>query len=314
MAKETILLQGPSKVGKTTELYFLTEYLAKLYPPGEFKARLITGDGGGSDPFIDSGLVDMGVVDILELSNIGGMLVDTMEKVTKGYWPDSKGFLAMNDECQKDVMQGKIKAYFFETISSISDLLRQHMMNQGMSKDGKVAGFAPGGVWQEGDTTTVGLSQAHIGVGQNKITSWINFANKLPVDWVVWTSHEESKFSAKHGGEVILPSIRFGNAENGKLSQKFQSHFRLTIKQELVEDENGNQTLVNKHLCFFKTHNDPISEVSALCGVRLLPSWIPQFDKWFPGGYIESKLNEGSLVRFFKAKQKMRQWQLKQRT
>lgn len=315
MQKESILLQAPSKIGKTTELYFFMEYLATLYPPGKFKVRVVSGDSGGTDPFYDSGAVESGIADVLELSN-DGMLVDTMDKITKGYWPDKNGNLKLQESC-KTIDKENVKAYFFEGITAFSELLKHHMTQNVVVDRNNVtmAGFKAAAVWEEGDSITAALGQSQIGQGQNKVVSWLvnslSILKTTGVEWLVWTSHEDTRFNSKTGGETILPCISFGNAENSKLSQKFQNHFRLSILP--ITGENG--VVEDTRVLYWKKHTDPISEATALCGVRLLPSWIPQFEKWYPEGYVKCNLGEpgkaGGMVDFFRKKDAMRKFHLK---
>ena len=304
MPTETILLQAPSKVGKTTELYFLAKHILSLYPKGKAKIRLVTADKGGSDPFYDSGLIESGQVDILEVHN-NGQVVDIMDKITKGYWPDSQGNLTMNEACQT-IAKENVVAYFFEGITEFSELLKHHMaQNPEITKNEvKIGGFKASAVWQEGDSITASLGQAQIGLGQQKIVGWVINSQSLPLDWLVWSTHEDSRFNQAKGKEIITPSVSFGTAENTKLSQKFRSHFRMTIQS--IAETQGEETIVREiRALYFKLHEDPITGATALCGVRLLPSWMKVLEKKYPNGYIECNPEIGGLTIFFKAKAKL---------
>ena len=286
MEPSTALIYGDSGIGKTANLQMIADYLLSLYPGT--KGRLITADGGGSTPFTQTGLVQSGKVELLNIA-ASDLAYAEVNALSDGKWPvdgvtGSKKWYTRSDSL-KDV-----SFYMIEGLESFGQLLLNNMAHQTSGR----AGFKLS--WQfsedvDGESYTVGgLDQGHYGIVQKELLRiHMKGFSQLPVQWVIWTS-KVSRGEEKRTRETLYGPAVVGTALTSTVSGSFGD----SLHMDTVT--NGNE---EQRVAWFVDHRDKVSGVKYLAKSRIALAATPYLWKLWPNGYVPLFYDKG-LEQYFK--------------
>lgn len=287
----SIMIYSDSRVGKTTNLYFLVKYLWEKYNK---ISRVIIGDPGGATPFIDSGMVDNGIVELFDFSYRQLAIAD-FRRLAKGYWPtySSKGVEYFRSDSYCETTKEKwetIGGYFIDSMSSVGRLLISHCSDQ----QGGL-GFKEAWSYEEDGETIRGLQQGHYGIVQKEIYKLhAHGFSLLPVQMLGWTAlvgkgEDKRDRSSKYGPQLV------GNASTPEIPTWFNDTFHFEKIIESKEDPNNKGVMIDveKRVAWFIEHPDRETGISYLCGPRMMPEIYQGYLNTFKSGYIQLGLAKG---------------------
>jgi len=285
----SLMIYSDSRIGKTTNLYFLVKYIWETYG---LISRVIIGDPGGATPFIDSGMVDEGIVQLFDFSYRQLAIAD-FRRLSRGYWPiqNTKGeeYFRTDSYCLTPPnIWDRIGGYFIDSMTSVGRLLISHCSDQ----EGGL-GFKEAWAYEEDGETIRGLQQGHYGIVQKEIYKLHahGFA-MLPIRFLGWTAlvgkgEDKRDRSTKYGPQLV------GNASTPEIPTWFNDTFHFEKIIENREDANGVVTSMEKRVAWFVEHPDKETGIPYICGPRLLPEIYREYLGVFKQGYIPLGLNRG---------------------
>lgn len=283
----SVLIYGESGSAKTTSAKFLAKY---IYEKTGKTTRLITADGGGTDPIQPE--IDAGLIDVFNISQLEEPIA-TMRKLSRGQWPLQDGKLGAVDTSQ-------IGAYVIEGLTSIGDLVIRDFRLKGTKLSQE-----PGFKFQEGGETFYGSNMTYYGFAQEFLQEIAGSFNTLDVDRILWTALE----SRGEDGDTRM--LVYGPTIVGKKSlAKAPAWFGTCIHHEVLTKETGkvDQSTKTKILeteirGYFTKHPDNLGIIFP-AKTRLSSEAIPELLKKFPNGYFPITLTEG-LDNYLKAEENL---------
>lgn len=288
MEPSTALIYGDSGIGKTANLQLLAEYFLALYPGT--KGRLITADGGGAAPFLQTGLIESGKIQMLNMA-ASDLAYAEINALSEGKWPHD-GKSGCRDWFTKDnIEKEKISFYFIEGLESFGQLLLSHMAHQTSGR----AGFKLSWNFSEegggGESYTVGgLDQGHYGIVQSELTRMHKKGfSQLPVQWIVWTS-KVARGEEDRTRETIFGPAIVGKAKTSTISGDFGDCLHMDTL-----DINGKE----ERVAWFTKHLDRVTKTPYIAKSRVALGAIPYLYKLFPGGYVPLYYDKG-IEQYFK--------------
>lgn len=291
----SMILYGESGDTKTSQLYHLARMILKQNP-GK-KLRLISADGGGYTPFEDvspdpyfggKSLIESGLVQVFDISYRKKALSD-LRRLAEGYWPrkykgDPAGYFANDARCETQEEEwDKIAGYLIEGISSISQLLLNHISEQNGG-----LGFKHSFEYEEEGVTVTGLQEGHYGIVQKELYKLhVHGFGRLPVNWVIWTSLV-AKGEDKRTGDTVYGPKAAGAAITYQIPSWFQHC--LHLGQETIEKDDK---AILKKVAWFRRHDDKTTGIPYLCKPRITPELYPKLLEMFPNGYVTLGFKRG---------------------
>ena len=283
------MIYSDSRVGKTTNLYFLVKYLWEKY---QKISRVIIGDPGGATTFIDSGMVDEGIVQLFDFSYRPLAIAD-FRRLSKGYWPITNKagteYFRSDDYCMTSPETfSKIGGYFIDSMTSVGRLLISHCSDQ----EGGL-GFKEAWSYEEDGETIRGLQKGHYGIVQKEIYKLhAHGFNLLPIQMLGWTAlvgkgEDKRDKATKYGPQLV------GNASTPEIPTWFADTFHFKRIIETKEDEKGQTISTEKRVAWFVEHPDKETGIPYICGPRLLPELYKEYIGVFKNGYIPLGLTRG---------------------
>ncbi len=291
------MMYGTSGSTKTTQLYHLAKYIHKT--TGK-KIRMVHADPGGYAPFIDSGMIAQGIVEVFDFSSSVNALSD-WRRLSEGYWPrtTTKGDIWFRSDAACKVGKEEwdtIGGYFIEGGVSVAETLRKHCSNQ---KGG--LGLKESYEYEEDGYEFRGVTDFRIyDIVQGEVAERIGkgFSN-MPCEWFVMTSligvGGVPLGRGKENVEPIYGPQITGNAVTHRVPSWFANCFH--ISQETYKDLKTDQEVTNK-VAWFTEHRDSQSGNRYLCKSGMLPELIPELMKYFPYGFVPLGFKHGIDVYF----------------
>lgn len=308
MPARTAIIYGESKSSKTTQLYLMAKWLKKKWEEMGYDGknerqrsiRIITGDGGGTEgPFIESGMVDEGFVEILDITS-SNMPYAEVNAVSEGKWFDGKynpkgenkwrytlvPIDGVNYAITVKQPNRVVGAYFVESLDTIAELWKNSMSHDPSGR----AGFELTRPYTQGDYTVSGLQQGHYGIIQGELRKVVTVGfNQLPVEYVMYTSgiarmDGDKEFVTK---DPILGPATAGKAQAKDVPRWVMDCFNMEDK---IITMDGNNYHVK--VAWMRNHPSP-SGVELLAGVRVIPDRIPEFQEKWKQGFITCTYQRG---------------------
>ena len=298
------MIYGPTKSSKTTQCYFFAKWLWESF---HLKTRYIVGDPGGYAPFIDSGMIQEGIVDTFDYTNRPLALAD-FRRLATGYWPRytmaengvSQEYFKSDEHCKTTQEQfAEIGAYIIEGMASVGETLKTHCSDQ---PSGAI-GFKEAWSYEEDGEVMRGLTMGHYDIVQKEIRKMhVQGFCTLPVKYIIWTSllgkSSEKKANADMSRDTQLGPQLVGTASTTFIPSWFYECFRLTYEDVPTPYPNG-ETKEKKLVAWFVNHVDSDSGMMALAGCRTLPEVFPELLRYFPTGYVPLGFRSG-IENFYK--------------
>jgi hypothetical protein len=311
MAQTTICLYGSTDTAKTTQIGFLSLYLYKKYKK---PLRLVSADTGGGWKSIQK-YVDAGLVIPYSIRNEPNPLL-ALHKIVQGYWPmDMENGERKTGRFAKDL--SNVSSYAFEGLTSISDLIMNHMSGKKLSQDSayKVTIDASGleiissgkddtrtqfskEKWTDDKGLALGTevigtaAQAHYGFVQDKVPIIMEKSWDLPVELVIWTAHEAVGEDNVNGATVRGPAL-VGKKGTSKLGRKVGMMIHSTKVGKVVANQPSSVEL----RYYFVTHADVTNPMLTWpAKPRVDSEVIPSLLEKFKGGYFVPTVHAGSGI------------------
>jgi len=312
----TAIIYADSGVGKTTQLYFLAkDYLQEN--PGR-TIRLISCSGGGWQPFEDSGMIERGEVNALDLTKIavdGKQALASIKALSIGNWPvavtkngnlaNGLQHLSIADMCKptaKDLAE--VGMYLFEDMTQLARLLLVHL---GGKEEG--TGFKHAWKIEEGDYSVGGLQEGHYGLVQNEVYKimCMGFASisTLNIDRFVATALVGKGEDKKTKTATYGPKSA-GDATTPEIPSWFQECFHLDVDTYLLESADGTKVLKEDRRGWWQKHMDADTGVAYPAKVRFMPEHMHMLERKWPQGFIPLESTAG-LDKFYKFSRKVAQ-------
>ena len=297
----SVMLYGVSGSTKTSQVYHLVKYVLGLPGNEGKKFLMIHSDGGGYAPFVDSGMVERGQVEVFDFSYREHAMSD-FRKLSQGYWPrrtkDGREYFVKDDKCKlTDAENQMIAGYIIEGMSSSAQTLITHCSNQ---TEG--VGFKESWKYEEEEETIIGLQQGHYGLIQKEVYSaHMKGFNNRPVPWLVYTSllgkgEDKQKRETVYGPQVA------GNATTPQVPSWFMDC--LHLDRAKWHDDKSNKDKEGM-VAWFTEHNDSETNVPYLCKARCMPEIFPKLLEYFPNGFVPLGFEHG-IDLYFRVLEKLR--------
>jgi hypothetical protein len=286
------MIYGESGSTKTTQLYLLAKWLRDKWTREKVKKtiRLFTTDGGGYAPFHDSGMIEEGFVDVLDISSSPLLYVESFA-VADGRWPDENGYRGADTdwlETDYEYLRDNIGAYFIEGFDSLANRWKGHIIGR-EDKTGFVQSWS---FVEEHDKLRPfrmsGLSEGHYGIVMTQLEIWWNKqARHMPVEYIFVTSlvekGKERKGRGSMGQVACYGPSSVGQAQVRQIPQWFGDCWHLQDKQFTTKDGK----IVDAKVAWYRNHVDSETECEYLAKVRLMPEKLDELEKEFKGqGFI----------------------------
>lgn len=294
---QTILLYGPSGVGKTSQLFRLCRFFLKkerIKNPNA-KMRLIHADGGGYAPFEQSGWIEKGICDVFDIKYRENMLADT-HRLSEGKWPivDKNGekIFTANDY-EEDWSDYPVLA--IEGFTSIGQSLIAHIADQESG-----VGFKSSYRVKEEEYSFGGLDKGHYGIIQKEISKYVNRGfNRIPCKYIIWTAlraraQDETTKETLIGPEVV------GSALTHKISSFLGATFY--FESAIKKTDNGELYYVKAH---FERGVDKQLDMPFTAKCRIMVDAYPILKEHFPGGYVPMVAGVQGIEKYFEVEKEI---------
>jgi hypothetical protein len=251
LAKRIDCFYGQSSTGKSEALAALIEH---IYEQEGLTSRVIVGDGSGAT-YRDRGLVDAGVVELLDFS-IRPWPMTTMQQLTEGYWP------ANPDDPNSKLLPPnydtllKLGVFGVEGLSVASQYIMGDVKGGLAEQAGrgiKIGQDSPvrsvdilydekgNPIKDSGPGTSFGGNPvAHYGFAQRRLLSYVERTKMFP-NWVVWTAHERST-QDKISGEKLVGPEASGEAITANLPRHFNNTLHFVTASKVGKKEKDDHT------------------------------------------------------------------------
>ena len=277
-----IMDYGDSGDGKSTRAHsFARYYFIKTGLP----VVLIGAEDSSKAVFQD--LIDAGIVVPVWITS-STTPISMYEKLTEGDIPLPGQFEEISKTIKKDGKDvttvslkqkwtkreeniGKFSAYIFEGLSTIAENILDHLRETGRFPREQSDGFVEGG------RTFMAASQTAYGFAQSEGIKLVRTSGMLPVERVLWTSHE-SKGKDEFDGSLVRGPKLVGSAATNVM----RKHVGVLLHTERVNGEIRT---------YFDNHQDQQSpKVEWKAKVTVNPFFATTLKQKFPGGYFVPKL------------------------
>lgn len=234
--KQTVLLYGRTRSGKSTQIGELAEYVNKT--EGKI-TRLYTADRGGSESIRP--YVDLGIIELIEQGNTDPWIF--LNKAVRGYIRDSSGkwVPGINDN---------IGVWAFESLTAFADALMTSLAEKAAGGT-NIGGQANISFTVTGDNESVkigGSNMAHYNVVQTRITEECWYSQRLPGSYIVWTASASKDDDPTASGKVLGPAV-VGKA----LTSEVPRWFNLTFRIDALPAQQGK---AERHILYLGNHVD----------------------------------------------------------
>lgn len=288
------------------------EIIRREYRRARKKARVYVGDGSAAT-YLDSGLVDAGIIHLMDYSTKPYPMTIT-QQMTDGMWPEDPENPLSKMRPLTPEERAETGVWVFEGVSVMGLYLMGHVQGglaQQAGQGVKIGGDANVAFQDaEIDTTTGrykagtgtgqkwgGSNLAHYMVAQGHMLDRINRSKALP-GWVIWTGHEVSAEDKMTGEKVIGPEMA-GSAKSASLSRVFNNtlHFTIALKDQgraKVKDEYTKADVRQAEMdyrLYTRSHYDPdgLSNARYMAVVRTpMPEMVKLYYSGKPGEAVSA--------------------------
>ena len=247
--KRKFIIYGRSSSGKTAQIGVLAEH---IYKTTGKKTRLYSGDRGGVrtiQPYID-----LGIIEVEQMGEANPNLF--LNNATKGRIRVAGKWV--------EGVRDTIGMYAFESMRAYAE-----GMMAWMAKESGAGRNIGGGsniaftISADGESMKVaGSNPAHYGVAQATITDEVWSSQKLPAQFILWTSSVSKDDDTTSSGKVLGPDV-IGKA----LTAEVPRWFDLTFRMDVIPAQQGKP---ERHILYLGSHADVnAGNASALGNTRM---------------------------------------------
>ncbi len=202
------LVFGPSDASKTSQIYWMADYVYEKYGK---TTRVITADGGGGNAVLQD-LINIGVIETVSLMNDKNP-VETFNALLEGYWLpyiEEKGKPPRLTPPASSTWD-KVGGYGFEGLYSIAKLVAGWRSAQAPGSPGSWTALAGGASTKNGQLSMLqDGSEYYVEIGQkgydamlNKMYKFVTQSSVLPAHKILWTTLIQCFESKDQAGNVI---------------------------------------------------------------------------------------------------------------
>lgn len=213
--KQTILLYGRTRAGKSTQIGELAEHVFRT--TGK-KTRLYSMDRGGVDPV--SPYIQLGIIEPVIQDGDPWVFLN---KAVRGYIKDSTGKWILDKQAN-----AKIGCYAFESMTAAADALMSSLATMAASNVNIGGGASISFSVQEGaDSLKIsGNNMSHYNVVQMRITEEVWQSQKLDADYILWTASVSKDDDPNSTSKVLGPEV-VGKKLTSEVPRWFNLCFRI---------------------------------------------------------------------------------------
>jgi len=278
-----IMDYGDSGDGKSTRAHSFARY---YYAKTGKKVRLISAEDSSKQVFQD--LIDAGIVEATFIPSTSPL--PYYERLMEGDWPlhgqfdeytvkvGGKDVTKKRQKWQRRTdWEGTVSAYIVEGLSTISENILDYLRETGRFPREQSDGFS-----EEG-RTFMAASQTAFGFTQAEGIKLLKLSGALPVERVLWSSHE-AKGKDEFGGEAVRGPKLVGSAATNTV-------------RKLVGVLLHTERIDGQIRCYFENHPDQSNKnISWKAKVTVAPSEANAFKQKYPNGYFVPELPKGGYV------------------
>jgi len=285
---KTMILYGESGTSKTSQIYHIAKYIYNKYGK---RTRLIAADGGGYQPILEGGLIELGFVEVFDVTQISRPYLD-LRRLGDGFWPRDGRFDG-TDFCRTKPDEWKeIGVIAIEGITSIARILLNYASNYKDPAGNRM--FKVPFTISEEEYETSGTDRGHYGVVQNILHELIvQQFNRLPVDYVIYTALV-GRGESRVNRETIYGPKATGEALTAELPTWVGDCLHLS--REVYQNQAGQK--VETIACWYRNHPDPETNIPYLAKTRMVPEVYPEFCSMFPQGFVPLGVSQGIITYF----------------
>lgn len=268
-------IYGPPLSGKTTQIISLIKRLNKEQP--DKIARVYVGDGSLAN-YLESGLVDAGIIKVLDYSG-RAMPFTVTEMIAEGYWaedpfdPTSKLVQLTPEEFNTTAI------WVYEGLSVQGAYLLSNVeggLAWRAARGEKIGQDSPISVRDKDGRVFGGNPMSHYNVAQKHLSGCITRTKRLP-GMIIWTAHEKSAEDKLQGETIVGPELA-GGALTPVISREFNNTLHTTkavIQTTKDVDKTTGQRVTEEKVEFrlyTQDHYDPDGKFSTKyrAGVRTM--------------------------------------------
>jgi hypothetical protein len=272
-------MYGRTNSGKTAQIGELAEYVKKTTGKN---SRLYTADRGGLGPI--QPYIDLGILEVYELGDQNPW--HFLSHATSGDVKDSSGKWIKGDN-------SNIGMFAFETLRAFAENLMESMKNEA-AKGTNIGGGSNVSfkIAEGGEILNIsGNNMAHFGVAQSRMTEEVWKSQRLPADYIVWTSSVSKDDDTTASGKILGPDV-IGKALTAEVPRWFNYTFRLDV----IPAQLGSK---EKHVLYLGNHIDiGAGGAAGLGNIRMpLDGTPPEKNVIDPASIVTAlKLIEGGQV------------------
>lgn len=287
----SIIIYAESGDTKTSQCYHFVKW---LYEKTGKRCRYICADGGGYEPVEKGGLIEMGLVEVFDITNRPRAIGD-INRLSQGFWPRiiQQGVKRVrlfdnSEQCKTTPAEWKeLGGYIVEGATGIASALLSHIRNSS-----ETVGFKFSYSYEEDGYRVQGLQEGHYGIVQQELYKLIvqGFEN-LPIDYLLFTARV-GKGERKRTQESCYGPQVCGNAVTPDVPSWFKDCIHLSREFTDIERE-GEKVKLEQVVAWFQNHPDINTGIDYLCKTRLTPEVFPVLLRKFPAGYIPMDTERG---------------------
>ena len=218
MSATTILLYGRSNSGKSTQIGVMAEHVRKTTGKN---TRLYTADKGGVDPILP--YINLGIIEAVEMGDTDPFIF--LNRAAHGYIRDANG-----KWIKDEAANANIGCYAFESMRGFAEALMA-TMGRKAAEGVSIGGGANISFVVQGDGESLkvsGSNMAMFGVAQAKMTEEIWASQRLPAQYILWTSSVSKDEDGVSSGKVLGPDV-IGKALTAEVPRWFHYSFRIDV-------------------------------------------------------------------------------------
>ena len=214
----TILLYGRSNSGKSTQIGVLAEHVRKTTG---LNTRLYTADRGGIDSI--QPYVNLGIIEAVEMNDTDPFIF--LNRAVNGCIRGEDGKWLL-DKARNE----QVGCYAFESMRGIAEALMT-TMGRKAAEGTSIGGGANISFTMQSDGESLkvsGSNMAMYGVAQARMTEEIWTSQRLPAQYIIWTSSVSKDEDGISTGKVLGPDV-IGKALTAEVPRWFNFSFRIDV-------------------------------------------------------------------------------------